>query len=267
MRKADDRRRGPSPCVDERRPDAEWEWETSAGNSDPFAVDPFPPVMPPDWEPDPDFWRYPPRQPQPIETGDAARWQESLFKHWTDKAWGGVDYTIGQCYEVARFTVPQGHQGIIQWIETSVLFADGEGQPNFIPGFYSPLIYDILSFMAYGKTNPPCLRFYLKLESLRTGSDERRPLIVPNRAHMPGTHHPQIGEWGDTRYDWSRIGGEKRVRIYVPEAHVCRLWIEFPQVAPGAPRAAILAIAGRLAGLTQMWRDNPRANDSARSWD
>lgn len=236
--------------------------------ADPLDREPVKDPFPADYATSEAFANPEPEQCQPIEQGSAARWQEHAFRNWNPLSPNPGFWEPGMCVELARFFVPPSHQGIIQFIDTHTIVGIGDPPdviPLPMPGVLSPLLYDLL--FALGTGSPPGhapFRFRLNLHPRITSGLPGLAQVVPTASHIPGIPHPALGEWADTRYDFTRP--EKRTRLFVPEGHVARLWIEFDIPRGSGPFDFLLAVYGRLAGVTQNYRDSKTAIDESRRW-
>lgn len=188
----------------------------------------------------------------PVLDPRAVRWQESAF--YQSASGKFQQYT---CMELARFFVPNGSQGRISRIETSILTLT-DVTPVEVDGGISPAAY----VLAYGGWPTNVIRFYLRLDSWRQGQGlPGAPEIFTDQSCLPGVAHPELGMWYGSIYDFARR--DNLVAINVPEGHVVRMFGQM--VAP--PRGDYPALVwGRLAGQTQTYHNNIDSIVNARAW-
>jgi hypothetical protein len=199
-------------------------------------------------------WYHPERlQVCPVLEPQSSRWQEHAFVNTPGR------FTLQfEAYELARFFVPSGEQGMISKIETHLVVVDQDFQPIPVDGGLDPFAYEI----AAGYTDPNILEFHLRLQSWVIGQHlPAGPEIVADQSSLPGIAHPSLGSWPDARYDYARR--DNHVSITVPEGHIIRLFAQ-TRIAP-RPDCPFL-VWGRLAGTTQSYRYNDDAVHQARAW-
>lgn len=187
----------------------------------------------------------------PIEDGHAARWQEHVYERPYEEA----TWEKGFCVELARFVVPTGMQGRVSVVETAVLFTPVDAPP-FSNACFCPWFYEYVA----GDFTKTALSFFLRLDGLpRLGTDPL-PYTVPTPNSLPGKPHPTLGEWHDARYDYARRN--VHVSLFVPEGHYLRLFVSIG----AADASPFQRIWGRLAGITQTYRNNPNGITESRVW-
>jgi len=195
------------------------------------------------------------RAEAPIGDGFAARWQEHSYDVTAGEA--GAAWDDGVCVELARFIAPPGTQGRVHILETAAIQYPLESGPPFDGKCCScPWGYDYMAEY----TAIPALGFHLRLDSYRRGGCGPGPDIFADANGLPGTPHPSLGEWHDTRYDFGRARGP--VSLFVPEGTFLRLFGEFHV----SPRHRFDRLWGRLAGITQHYRGNVEALIASRAW-
>ena len=191
----------------------------------------------------------------PIDDAQSARWQEHSYDIADDEE---VPYwRTGICLELARFEVPPGSQGRVSIVETALFKIPDPGPPTSCACDF-PWAYWYMGDI----TREPPIRFHLRLDSWRRLGLEALPLVILATAdELPGTPHPSLGSWNDTRYDFGRR--DIHVSLFVPEGMYLRLFIEF---TAGDPTVYFDKVWGRLAGITQHYRHNPCAEIESRKW-
>lgn len=204
-----------------------------------------------------DFYDQHDHQICPAMDPRAAEWQEHSFEHNND--FQAPFWVADNIFELARFRVPPSMQGRVSVLETAALgvLATSAVQPN--TAYLYPQAYLDVCNTDFPEALEKALAFYLRLESWKRDDLPGAARAYANRNSLPGVPYPPLGEWHDTRYDFSR---QSKPSLLVPEAHYLTLWCEI--VVRQIPR--LMALWGRLGGITQSYHDNPQAIDAARGW-
>lgn len=161
------------------------------------------------------------------------RWQEHEF----DAVTHPNNLTDYWAVELARFYVPNGHLGFVQFVEQVVNDVDGGYYPTNVTYWGSP---------RYMESDVNNLRFYLKLSEYDGTAPARynvnsAAIIRPEA--LPGAPYPDLPI---IRGLWYPAHLQRRMKLIVPEQSVLRFYMITPPTT-----TYVWEVSGKLSGNTQ----------------
>ena len=186
------------------------------------------------------------RTPEPA--GEAAIYKEHSFR-WRARDLNALsaDFTI---FEIARWSCPAGHLGIISAIATHLginAVLEGSDPPAVLEIAldlpWQPWIYQLFGLP---------FRWWLRLEATKK-LDEATPITLRGPYELPGYAFPELPTWNDQRFGW-HYHGPQPLRLLVPEDHTVHLFcgLEYvpesggdvvePEISAPTPRRSALYV-------------------------